>query len=131
MKHHLSKLLLLFVFCIVSTISYSQKILWEKSYGGTHADYLMDAVPTADYGFLIAGSSVSQKTGNKNENGKGGYDYWLWKVSETGEVDWQKSFGGDGNDMLYSVKATNDGGFILAGTSNSDKNGDKKDDCIG
>jgi hypothetical protein len=33
--------------------AYSQEILWEKSYGGKHAEYLMDAQPTADYGFIL------------------------------------------------------------------------------
>lgn len=44
-------------------LSYSHDILWEKSYGGTHADYLFDAQPTADYGFILTGSFVCDKTG--------------------------------------------------------------------
>ena len=98
---------------------YSQDILWEKSYGGKHADYLMDAIPTNDYGFILAGSSLSKKTGNKSEDNVGDLDYWVWKMDENGELDWQKSFGGNGSDFLQSIKTTKDGGFILAGTSNS------------
>ena len=63
--------------CImIYTISYGQEILWEKSYGGRQAEYLMDAVPTADYGFILAGSSLSGKSGNKNEPNNGDLDYW-------------------------------------------------------
>jgi len=47
--------------------SFSQEILWEKSYGGIHSEYLFDAQPTADYGFILAGSSLSGKTGNKQQ----------------------------------------------------------------
>lgn len=115
----------------ISTICFSQDILWERSYGGKHAEYLYDAIPTADYGFILAGSSISNKNGNKTESNKGDLDYWLWKMDEKGMPEWQKSFGGSGVDILYSVKNTFDGGFILAGTSSSNKSTDKKDDSKG
>jgi len=125
-------------FCIIigliSSISFtahSQEILWEKSYGGKHSEYLFDAQPTADYGFILAGSSLSNKTGNKTDNNNGDLDYWVWKMDEKGELDWQKSFGGSGFDLLQSIKNTRDGGFILAGTSSSNADFQKKDSCRG
>jgi hypothetical protein len=128
------KLLLLFLF--YSCFIQSQDILWEKSYGGIHADYLFDAQPTADYGFILAGSSLSDKTGNKDDDNHGDLDYWIWKMNEKGDLDWQKSLGGSGFDLLQSIKNTKDGGFILAGTSNSPQTpkgeiGDKKENCKG
>jgi Secretion system C-terminal sorting domain len=136
----MKKLPLILLFCIAAK-NYAQDMQWEKSFGGQHADYLMDAIPTADYGFILAGSSLSDKTGNKTEASKGNYDYWLWKITENGKVEWQKSYGGAGNDMLYSVKATTDGGYILAGTSSPSQpprrggasytNGDHTDMSIG
>ena len=120
--------LLLFVFPL---FTYSQEILWEKSYGGTHADYLFDAQPTADYGFILAGSSLSNKTGNKTDDNQGDLDYWVWKMTEKGDLDWQKSYGGSGFDLLQSIKNTRDGGFILAGTSSSSTSFQKKEDCKG
>jgi hypothetical protein len=117
---------------------FAQDILWEKSYGGKHAEYLMDAIPTADYGFILAGSSLSNKTGNKNDENKGDLDYWVWKMNENGDLDWQKSFGGAGSDLLQSIALTNDGGFILGGVSSSpgpseggETDFDKKDVCRG
>lgn len=112
-------------------MNYSQDILWEKSYGGIHADYLFDAQPTADYGFILAGSSLSEKTGNKTDENHGDLDYWIWKMNEKGELDWQKSIGGNGFDLLQSIKGTRDGGFILAGTSSSGNSFQKKDNCKG
>lgn len=128
------KLLLLLLF--YSCLTQSQDILWEKSYGGLHADYLFDAQPTADYGFILAGSSLSEKTGNKTDDNHGDLDYWVWKMNEKGDLDWQKSLGGNGFDLLQSIKNTKDGGFILAGTSNSPQTpkggiGNKKEDCKG
>lgn len=120
--------LLLFVFPL---FVHSQDILWEKSYGGTHADYLFDAQPTADYGFVLAGSSLSNKTGNKTDDNQGDLDFWIWKMNEKGDLDWQKSIGGSGFDLLQSIKNTRDGGFILAGTSSSSTGFQKKEDCKG
>jgi Secretion system C-terminal sorting domain len=112
----MKKPLLLLLFCITAK-NYAQDMQWEKSFGGQQADYLMDAIPTADYGFILAGSSLSQQSETKTEASKGNYDYCIWKINENGKVEWQKSYGGAGNDMLTSVKSTNDGGYILAGTA--------------
>lgn len=121
---------LLTAFCNIAPI-HSQDILWEKSYGGEHGDYLFDAVPTPDYGFILAGSSLSKKSGNKTEDNRGDLDYWVWKMDEKGELDWQKSFGGKGQDLLYTVVLANDGGYLLAGSSESGESLDKKEDARG
>jgi hypothetical protein len=127
MKQNLLALLLL----ICNFTVHSQDILWEKSYGGKHAEFLFDAIPTPDYGFILAGSSISNKNGNKSDNNKGDLDYWVWKMDEKGDLDWQKSFGGSGVDLLQNIKLTKDAGFILAGTSTSNKSEYKKEDSKG
>jgi hypothetical protein len=48
-----------------------------KSYGVQHADCLFDAQPTTDYGSILEGSSLSDKTGNKTEENHGDLDYWF------------------------------------------------------
>ncbi len=60
MKQTLTSLLSLMLLLATASAS-AQDILWEKSYGGKHAEYLMDAQPTADFGFILAGSSLSVK----------------------------------------------------------------------
>ena len=124
------KILTLLLFFVTPFLS-AQDILWEKTYGGKQADYLMDAHATADYGFILAGSSLSVKSGNKTEGNHGDLDYWIWKMKENGDLDWQKNFGGSGSDFLQSMDLTRDGGFILAGTSNSGVNFDKIDENRG
>ncbi len=109
----------------------AQDLLWEKTYGGKQADYLTDVHATADYGFILAGSSLSVKSGNKTQGNQGDLDYWVWKMKENGDLDWQKNFGGTGSDFLQSIDLTQDGGFILAGTSNSDNQFDKTEDSRG
>lgn len=110
---------------------FAQEVLWQKTIGGQHSDYLSDMVPTLDYGFLLAGSSLSDKTGNKNQNGNGNLDYYLWKMDKDGEDEWQLSFGGEGIDVLKSIFPTSDMGYILGGYSNSGISGTKLTDNIG
>ncbi|MGK4567338.1 hypothetical protein [Flavobacterium sp. 3HN19-14] len=119
------------ILCLVSYSAFAQDIQWEKSYGGRQAEYLFDVQPTADYGFILAGSSLSKKSGNKTEVANGDLDFWVWKMDENGNEDWQKSFGGSGSDLLVSIKNTNDGGFILGGISNSPKDFSKGEACRG
>ena len=122
---------LIFLCIVFSKFIFAQSILWEKSYGGLNADYLMDAISTPDYGFILAGSSLSGNTGNKTSINTGDLDYWVWKMKENGDLEWQQSFGGSGADFLQSISLTVDGGFILAGTSNSNKEHDTADDSRG
>jgi hypothetical protein len=71
--------------------SFSQNILWEKSFGGDKVEYLFDAIPTKDYGFILAGSSLSSAKGDVSQENQGNYDYWIWKMNEQGNQVWQKS----------------------------------------
>ena len=125
------KKLIVMLVCLSAYGSYSQDILWEKSFGGQKAEYLFDVIPTPDYGFILAGSSISGKGGTKSDEGKGNFDYWIWKMNEKGDAEWQKSFGGSNDDFLQSIHLTSDGGFILGGTSNSGNDGDKREGCKG
>ncbi len=70
----------------------AQDILWEKSYGGKQADYLFDVIPTPDYGFILGGCSLSKKSGAKTAINRGDMDYWVWKMDEKGNQDWQKAW---------------------------------------
>lgn len=130
-KHLTTKGLLLVLLLSTFQLIHAQDILWEKSYGGKHAEYLFDVIPTPDYGFILAGSSLSKKTGNKTEDNRGDLDYWVWKMDEKGDLDWQKSLGGSGQDLLKAVVLTNEGGFLLAGFSNSNEGLDKKENSRG
>jgi hypothetical protein len=129
-QHCLARYLVGFVVLYFNPL-WSQDILWEKSYGGKQADYLFDVIPTPDYGFILGGASLSKKSGAKTAINRGDMDYWVWKMDEKGNQDWQKGMGGSGQDMLACVLLTNDGGYILAGSSESDKSLDKKEDSRG
>lgn len=124
-------ILYFFVFTIFSGFLSAQEIQWQQVLGGVHSEYLYDVKATPDYGFLLAGSSFSDESGNKSGKGQGNLDYFLWKMDESGKMEWQKTFGGSGSDYLYSVSLTSEGGYILGGASSTlsdpnEENGDKK-----
>lgn len=127
----MKKKLLFLLFGMTLTQGYGQKVLWEKTIGGEHSEYLFDMVPTLDYGFILAGSSLSDKTGLKKQKGAGNLDYFLWKMDKYGEEEWQLSFGGEGQDILKSIYPTKDMGYILGGYSNSSKSLYKTDENKG
>ncbi|MBI2967228.1 MAG: T9SS type A sorting domain-containing protein [Bacteroidetes bacterium] len=96
-------------------------IQWQKSLGGSNNDMAYSIQQTNDGGYIIGGVSNSSNgdvTGNRGNN-----DYWVVKLDSSGNISWQKSFGGSNNDMAYSIQQTNDGGYVVAGRSDSD-NGD-------
>lgn len=90
---------------------------WQKSYGGSNADYAVDICQTTDSGYVIAGGTYSidgDVTGNH-----GGFDVWVIKISPTGALLWQKCFGGSGDDEAKTIIQTNDRGYIFAGRTTS------------
>ncbi len=90
---------------------------WEKSYGGSSEDFPKSITQTFDSGYIVAGNSFSND--GDVSNPKGGGDYWILKLNRYGELEWQKSYGGSGNDEAYSIIQTLDSGYIVAGYSNS------------
>lgn len=90
---------------------------WSQFFGGTFTDTPYDVVETADNSFIIVGSSDSDDVDIKNNNGT--YDFWVVKLSNTGNLIWEKSFGGSEIDEAWGIVATNDGNFIIAGDTRS------------
>lgn len=75
--------------------------------------------------------SHSPADGNKTSPHFGGADFWLVRVDGNGNKLWDKSFGGSGYDVLWSLHQTTDGGFILSGSSASEPNGNKTSPFFG
>ncbi len=100
-------------------------IAWQKTIGGNNLDYLRSISQTTDGGYILGGYSKSSISGNKAENCFGDYDYWVVKINSTGSIEWQTTLGGSKSDVLYSIKQTTDGGYILAGYSDSNISGNK------
>ena len=98
-------------------------IQWQKRYGGNSNDYGTCIKQTKDGGYLVAGYSNSSASGNVTGTSHGSADYWILKLDASGNIEWQKLYGGSGNDMANSIELTTDGGYIIAGYSDSSASG--------
>jgi hypothetical protein len=98
---------------------------WEQTYGGNDAEELHSALPTIDGGYLLGGTSTSGASGNKTSGNQGSHDYWIVKIDAAGNRLWDRTHGGEDSDLLYSVRAASDGGFLLGGVSLSTLSGNK------
>ncbi|SEV88204.1 Por secretion system C-terminal sorting domain-containing protein [Chryseobacterium wanjuense] len=121
----------LFLCTILSTSA--QEVVWQKDIKSSTQDFLSQVTTTIDQQYLISGSSIQagdQKlgAGSKQNNG---YDYHFIKLNQQGEEVWEKYFSGQNHDFLSATVATQEGGFLAAGTSYSGKGLDKKDDSKG
>ncbi len=109
----------------------AQEIEWQKTIGGDQGDFLSSVKQTTDGGYILAGYSSSNVSGEKTENGRGGYDYWMVKTDASGNIQWQKTIGGNNSDLLQSIQQTTDGGYILGGSSRSTISGEKTENLRG
>lgn len=103
--------------CCVVKLTSTGDIQWQKALGGTNNDEAYSIIQTTDGGYIFAGYSDSNNgdvTGNH-----GGGDYWIVKLTSTGNIQWQKALGGTRLDESYSIIQTIDGGYIVAGNSDS------------
>lgn len=106
-------------------ISPDGQIIWQERFGGTGLDNLYDAVPTPDGGFLLGGASASGVTATKSEPCRGYSDYWVVKIDEDGNREWDARFGGPDVDQLHKILPLSDGNFLLLGASMSLVGGDR------
>lgn len=94
-------------------------------------DFFSDITQTADSGYIMGSFSRSNISGDKTEDSRGDYDYWIVKLNSQGVVEWDKTFGGSMHDRLHSIRTTSDGGYICSGHSYSSASGDKTENVFG
>jgi predicted secreted protein len=86
-------------------------MLWNKTYGGTGTDIAYRIVQSGDGGYVLTGSTSSF--------GAGSQDAWLIKTDASGNTQWNKTYGGTGNDYVVDVIQTSDGGYAISGMTGS------------
>jgi hypothetical protein len=85
---------------------------WNQTYGEEEAnDSLQSLVQTSDGGYAMAGSTTAF--------GAGGSDFWLIKTDSFGNMMWNKTYGGADSDSALDLVQTSEGGYALAGFTNS------------
>jgi uncharacterized delta-60 repeat protein len=86
-------------------------LIWQRTFGGAKADYASAVTTTREAELLVTGMTISQ--------GAGLFDGQIIKLTATGEVLWNKTFGGPGNDWLRAIAQTQDGNYAIAGYTDS------------
>lgn len=93
----------------------SGNIQWQNTIGGSGDDYLISLKQTSDGGYILGAGSDSDISGDKTENSRGGLDYWILKLDGSGNIDWQKTYGGDQPEFDTYIVQTSDGGYFVGG----------------
>ncbi len=88
---------------------------WRKYFGGTNNDRAHAVVTGHDEGFVMAGFSESNDFDISDP--RGSYDFWVVKISDEGDMVWEHSYGGTGIDIAQDIAKTEDGGYIITGSS--------------
>ncbi|EJL70620.1 hypothetical protein PMI13_02728, partial [Chryseobacterium populi] len=96
----------------------------ELILGGKGLDEVEKMIPTKDGGALLGAYSRSNQGGSKKTENFGEGDYWIIKLSKDGKVEWEKNFGGKGDDHLRTLALTSTG-YLIGGESRSERSGNK------
>jgi hypothetical protein len=96
-------------FWLVKTDS-NGNMQWNQTYGGTDDDFAYSVVQASDGGYLMAGCTWSFGVSQ---------DLWLVKTDSNGNMQWSRTYGGVGGDIANCVVQTSDGGYAIAGSTNS------------
>ena len=85
--------------------------VWDRIYGGSDDDWAYSFIQTTDGGYAVAGHTKSY--------GAGDGDFWVIKLDKKGNKVWDRTYGGSGNDAATSLIQTTDGGYAVAGWTDS------------
>lgn len=99
------------------TVSPAGDVLTKKCFGGSKYDDFGSMIATADGGLALCGGTQSND-GDVSGN-HGDSDYWLVKTDADGNIQWQKCFGGTNYEKAFDLFQSSDGGFLLAGFTES------------
>jgi len=98
----------------------AKNIVWQRALGGTKNDRGTLVKPTADGGFIVAGTASSNNGDLTQRLYKGGEsDMWVVKLTSSGAISWQRTFGGSGKDELIAIEEVPGGGYIVSGNTSS------------
>jgi hypothetical protein len=86
---------------------------WQKCLGGIYSDYVKSIIQTFDSGYIVTG--IGGENSGDITNNHGGYDYWVAKLDNEGNLKWENSYGGSKDEEPSSIIQTNDGGFVISG----------------
>jgi len=94
--------------CWILKLTSIGDIEWQRSYGGSEWDRAESILQTEDGGYVVLCQTYSF--------GAGAYDRWILKLTSSGDIEWQRTYGGIYGDRAFSIQETSDGGYVVAGS---------------
>jgi hypothetical protein len=91
---------------------------WHRCYGGSYNDVAI-SIFSLDDGYLIAGGGESADGDLTGSGWHGGHDVWLIRTDLSGDIIWQKCYGGSNDDDPVRIFQTSDDGFMVFGNTKS------------
>jgi len=107
------------------------RIAWSNTYGGAAEDYLYTTESGPGGSYIIGGDSYSPIGFDKTATPKGSDDMWVLRISSTGSIIWDQTYGNTDSDELNEITKTSNGGFLLSGESYSTAGNDKSENNLG
>lgn len=98
-------------------INATGSLVWEKSFGGTGIDEAYSVVEAENNNFMILGKTFSDDVDVSHNIGQA--DAWLIKIDSNGTLLWEKTYGGSSFDSGHAITNSQDGGYIITGSSRS------------
>lgn len=98
----------------VVKLSAAGEVEWQNTIGGSKEDYIMSASATSDGGYVLCGYTESDN-GDVENKASQLLDAWIIKLSAAGKMEWQRTIGYADNEYATAVKQTKEGGYIMAG----------------
>ncbi len=93
------------IFILASSLALEGK--WARTFGKGKDEVAYSVQQTSDGGYVVAGKTESF--------GAGDADFWVLKLFPNGTVEWQRTYGGNKEDIAHCIHQTSDGGYIVAG----------------
>jgi hypothetical protein len=91
---------------------------WQRALGGSNEETAESITTTLDGGYVVAGRTVSND-GDAQSPGYLLFDIWLVKLNATGNLVWEKRYGGNSSETATCIRENNEGDLFLAGSTHS------------
>ena len=124
-KNLLFLLIIIFYGCTESNLAFHPRsnpsegtLELVQTFGGSKNDVAKSVISTVDGGFAVLGYTQSLD-GDITDKATENYDFWMLKFDSEAQLEWNKTYGGSGDDRGSSLIETSDGGYALLGYSDS------------
>ncbi len=96
-------------------------------FGGNNNDFPSSIQQTTDGGYIMLAMSFSSASGDVTGTSNGSADAWIVKLDSFGSVQWNKLYGGSGQEFPRTIRQTTDGGYIMLASTFSSASGNVTD----